>query len=69
VVVLHGQEVGLARFEPALRGTALALRAMPVAAGNGDLPITCLMESNFLWGVGRQKGMLRGVNPSGETKS
>ena len=38
VVVLHRQQVGAARVEPALRGAGLALRAVPVAAGVvGDL--------------------------------
>ena len=32
MVIRHGQEVGLARFEPALRGAALALGAVPVTA-------------------------------------
>jgi hypothetical protein len=32
VVILHGQKVRLPRFEPALGGAALALRAVPVAA-------------------------------------
>ena len=35
VVVVHRQQIGLARFEPPLGRTALTLRAMPVAAGNG----------------------------------
>ena len=33
VVVLDREQVGLARLQPALRGAALALGAMPVAAG------------------------------------
>ena len=33
VIVRHRQQVGLARDEPLLRGGALALRAVPVAAG------------------------------------
>ena len=33
VVVLDRQQIGLARLEPALRGTGLALRAVAVAAG------------------------------------
>ena len=38
VVIVHRQQLGLPRLEPAARGTALALRAMPVAAGVvGDL--------------------------------
>jgi hypothetical protein len=38
VVILHRQQIGLARVEPALGRAALALRAMPVASGVvGDL--------------------------------
>src|SRR5215468_3206670 len=38
MVVVEGQQVGLAGFEPAPSRTRLALRAMPVAAGVvGDL--------------------------------
>jgi hypothetical protein len=38
VVIVNRQQFGLPRFEPALRSTALTLRAMPVAAGVvGDL--------------------------------
>jgi len=32
VVVVHRQQIGLARLEPALRGAALTLQAMSVAA-------------------------------------
>lgn len=41
VVVLHGQQIVTARFEPATCRAGLALGAMPVAAGNGEQPITC----------------------------
>jgi len=37
----------LSRGEPALAGLALALGAMAIAAGNGELTITCLMGSLF----------------------
>ena len=40
VVVLDRQQIGLTRLEPAPRGTGLALRAVPVAAGVvGDLDL------------------------------
>ena len=40
VVVLHRQQIGLARLEPASRGAGLALRAVPVAARVvGDLVV------------------------------
>ena len=51
VEVLHRQQVGLPGVEPALRGRALALRAVPVAARSGEIPRTCLMESGPLRGV------------------
>ena len=47
VRVRRGQQLGTPRVEPAVARVALALRAMPVAARNGDLTITCLMESIF----------------------
>jgi len=37
------QELGLALGEPLLRGGALAFRAMPITAANGELTISCLM--------------------------
>jgi hypothetical protein len=38
----------LAAFgEPLVASIGLTLRAMPVAAGNGEIPITCLMGSIF----------------------
>jgi hypothetical protein len=37
VVILHRQQIGLPGFEPALGRTALALRAVPVPAGSGEL--------------------------------
>ncbi len=40
--VRHRQQIGLARGEPFLGGGALALRAMPVAAGNGRRPLAVL---------------------------
>ena len=43
VVVVHRQQFALAGLQPMSRGSALALRAVPVTAGNGELPITCLM--------------------------
>jgi len=45
VVILDWQQIDLARFEPAMSGTALAPGAMAITAGNGVLSITCLMGS------------------------
>ena len=42
VVVGNRQQLGLAVFEPLPRRRALALRAMPVAAGNGRRPLPAL---------------------------
>src|SRR5882672_8913598 len=50
VVVLHGQQIGLTRLEPAARGAGLALWAMAITTRNGVHSITCLMGSVFLWG-------------------
>ena len=41
--VRHGQELRLALGEPFSGGAALALGAVTIAAGNGELTITCLM--------------------------
>ena len=59
MIVGNVEELGLTVFDPLRSGQRLAFWAMSIAAGNGEISITCLMESNFLWGVGRQKGMLR----------
>ena len=40
MIVVHGQEIGLTRFQPAPGRTGLTLRAMPVTAGVvGDLDV------------------------------
>jgi hypothetical protein len=49
--VASGQQFPFARPEPAPARVALASWAMPVSARNGELSITCLMGSNFLWRV------------------
>jgi hypothetical protein len=45
--IAGGQEFPSARIEPAVAHVGLAFRTVPVAARNGDLPITCIMGSNF----------------------
>jgi hypothetical protein len=45
------QEFVLASRDPFIAGSALAFWAMPIAAANGEIPISCLMESNLYWGV------------------
>ena len=53
----HNMEVrGLKKFplsgrDPTLPCLGLTLGAMPIAASNGDLSISCLMGSISLWGV------------------
>jgi hypothetical protein len=39
--------------EPAIASSCLTLWAVPISARNGELPITCLMESNFYWRVSK----------------
>ena len=51
VEVAHRQHFGLPLGDPPVAGGCLALRTMAIAAGNGELTITCLMGSNSLWGV------------------
>jgi hypothetical protein len=51
VHVRHVEDLALARLQPALAGLRLALRAVPISAGNGELSITCLMESASFWGA------------------
>ena len=43
----RGQQFFTPRLEPAVASVSLALRAMPVPAGNGEISITCLMGSIF----------------------
>jgi hypothetical protein len=43
----HGQQFGLAVGQPLLGSGSLALRAMPVAAGNGRCPLAALW-ANFV---------------------
>src|SRR5438552_17546014 len=49
VVIVQRQEVGLPGLEPTARGTCLALRAMPVAAGVvGDLHLRAGMATQYM---------------------
>jgi hypothetical protein len=47
--VRNRQEFLLAGRQPLLPGMVQTLRTMPVAAANGELTISCLMVSIFLW--------------------
>jgi hypothetical protein len=49
--VIALQQFGLTLFQPLRAGQRLALGTMPIGAGNGVRSITCVMESNFEWGV------------------
>jgi hypothetical protein len=51
VEIRNGQKLCLPFGEPLGAGRGLALGAVAIAAGNGELPITCLMGSNSLWRV------------------
>jgi hypothetical protein len=42
VDIAGGQKVPAARCQPAVARVGLALWAVPVSAGNGEIPITCL---------------------------
>jgi hypothetical protein len=47
VDIRRGQQFTTTRCDPAFTRTGLTLRAVPIAATNGELPITCLMGSFF----------------------
>jgi hypothetical protein len=47
----HVEELTLPRGEPAVTGLGLTLRTVPIAARNGVLSISCLMESTRFWGA------------------
>ena len=49
--VARGEKFLTTRFEPTVAGVGLTLGAVPVTAANGEIPISCLMESNLYWGV------------------
>jgi hypothetical protein len=49
VEVGHGQQCSRTRGQPLGTRVPLALRAVPAAACNGEISITCLMGSFFLW--------------------
>ena len=61
VVVLHRQQIGLPRLEPAPRGAALALRAVPVAAGVvGDLDLLAAFAAQDMSTQRRAAALLDG---------
>src|ERR1700751_1869223 len=48
VEIRHRQELGLALGEPFLRGGALAFRAMPITAANGQRPLRALWANSVM---------------------
>ena len=46
VGVRGGQDFPAARLDPTVAGVGLALGAVPIVAGNGEISITCLMGSS-----------------------
>ncbi len=61
MVILHGQELGLARGEPVPGGRPLALGAMPVAAGVvGDMAVAAVLASRDMAAEGRRAAALDG---------
>ena len=53
VHIRHVEQLPLTRVPPAGPRLRLALRAVAIAARNGELTISCLMESARFWGVRR----------------
>ena len=51
VDVAGRQQVATTRCQPAVTCVGLALRTVPVAAGNGELSITCLVLTRFAGGL------------------
>ncbi len=65
VEVRHGQQIGLALGEPALRRRALALRAVPVAAGVvGDGGVGAVDAARDVAAERRRAAALRLTTPS-----
>ena len=51
VQVARGEKFSSTRSDPAFASSGLTLRAMAITAGNGEISISCLMESFFNWRV------------------
>jgi len=49
--VRHVQQLAFARGQPAVSRLRLTLRTVAIATRNGELSITCLMESPRFWGA------------------
>jgi hypothetical protein len=50
-IVRTRQELRALGREPTLGVRGVTRRAVPIATGNGELTITCLMESTSFWGA------------------
>jgi hypothetical protein len=51
------QKFVLTSQDPFVASATLTLGAMAIAAANGEIPISCLMESNLYWGVRSARGV------------
>src|SRR3954453_20751831 len=51
VIVVDRQQLLLASGQPFITGIRLAFGAMAISARNGEIFITCIMESISFWGV------------------
>jgi hypothetical protein len=61
VIVWHGQQLGFAVGEPLLRGRALALRTMPIAAAVvGDEGVRAVFAARDMPAEGRRAAVLDG---------
>jgi hypothetical protein len=61
VVVPDREEFVLSGGEPLIARVRQTLRAVPISTANGELSISCLMESPRFWGVSRKAGAHTGV--------
>jgi hypothetical protein len=55
VIIRSGKQLSHARVESLCFGKGLAFWAVAIAARNGELTITCVMGSIWLWGVRYEK--------------
>ena len=63
MVIIHRQQFGLARFEPALGGTGLALRTMAVATGVvGDLNLSAIFTAQHVAAERSTAALLNGAH-------
>ena len=51
VQVARGEQFSSTCGDPPFASSGLTLWAMAITAANGEISITCIMETNFNWGV------------------